>query len=71
MPKSFGSYLRGVRERRGMTLKQVADKSGVHISTVSRIERDAQDPALHGTLVPISKALGMGVVTLLRNYNKQ
>lgn len=71
MPKTFGNYLRSIRERRRMTLKQVSDKSGVHISTVSRIERDAQDPTLNGTLIPISKALGLSVVTLLRNFSNQ
>lgn len=39
----FGSYLRTKREDRAMTLAQLADKLGISIAYLSRIERDREN----------------------------
>lgn len=63
-PKSFGEYLRSVREEKGLTLGQVAEKSkdyidgGLHTTAILRIEHNERDPKL-STLSAIAGALGV------------
>ena len=38
--------LRVVRKERGLTVKKLADDVGVSSATISRIERNQQDPSL-------------------------
>jgi len=52
----FGGKIRAVRERRSLTLKEVAEKAGVSESLVSQIERDRVSPAID-TLLAIANAL--------------
>jgi len=52
----FGGKIRAVRERRSLTLKEVAEKAGVSESLVSQIERDKVSPAID-TLLAIADAL--------------
>jgi transcriptional regulator with XRE-family HTH domain len=40
----FGANLRAARERLGLTQEQVAQRSGVHATEVSRIEAGKRDP---------------------------
>jgi transcriptional regulator with XRE-family HTH domain len=55
--------LRRARERRRLTIAQLADMSGVHKSTVSRIERGETKP-LHETAVALEAALDVKRGTL-------
>ena len=41
---ALGTNLREARERLGLTQEQVADRSGVHATEVSRIEAGKRDP---------------------------
>jgi transcriptional regulator with XRE-family HTH domain len=41
---SLGSNLRAARKRLGLTQEQVAERSGVHATEVSRIEGGKRDP---------------------------
>jgi transcriptional regulator with XRE-family HTH domain len=52
----FGAKIRAVRERRSLTLKEVAEKAGVSESLVSQIERDRVSPAID-TLLALADAL--------------
>jgi transcriptional regulator with XRE-family HTH domain len=52
----FGGKLRSVRERRALTLKEVALKAGVSESLVSQIERGRVSPAID-TLLSLADAL--------------
>jgi transcriptional regulator with XRE-family HTH domain len=52
----FGGKIRTVRERRSLTLKDVAEKAGVSESLVSQIERNRVSPAID-TLLAIADAL--------------
>src|SRR5436190_15478855 len=37
---TLGALLRGVRDREGWTLKQMSEKSGIPVSTLSKVEHD-------------------------------
>ncbi|HWK91951.1 MAG TPA: XRE family transcriptional regulator [Luteimicrobium sp.] len=49
-----GPRLRDLRRRRGMTLAQVADATGVSVSTLSRLESGGRRPTLE-LLVPLAR----------------
>lgn len=42
----YGSRIREMRKRRGLTLKQVAEATGYTIGHISQIERDLKSPSL-------------------------
>jgi transcriptional regulator with XRE-family HTH domain len=46
MKYQFGEKIREVRNRRQLTLREVADRAGVSESLVSQIERDKISPAI-------------------------
>lgn len=54
----FGSNLRAARRRLGLTQEQVAQRSGVHVTEVSRIEAGKRDPKI-STLERLAKAVEM------------
>lgn len=60
---SFGTRLRELRQRRGLTQEQLAVKAGVYSRTVRRIEQ-GEDTTL-GTLEAIAAALDMTAAELL------
>ena len=66
--RQFGSRLRAVRERRQMTLREVARKAGVSESLVSQIERDKVSPSID-TLLNITEALGVHPEYLFRGLD--
>lgn len=66
----FGGKLRAVRERRGVTLKQVAGKAGVSESLVSQIERNKVSPSID-TLFSIADVLGIDYEYLFSDYRKK
>lgn len=53
---SLGANLREARERLGLTQEQVAQRSGVHATEVSRIESDKRDPQV-STVRRLAKAV--------------
>lgn len=55
---SFGSRLKQFREQRGLTLKQVAERSGLSIGFISQVEHDQTDPSL-ASLKKIVSALNI------------
>lgn len=65
----FGSKLREVRERRNVTLKEVALKAGVSESLVSQIERNKVSPSID-TLLGIADALEVDHEFLFSDYKK-
>lgn len=52
----LGSNLRAARERLGLTQEQVAERSGVHATEVSRIEGGKRDPQV-STVRRLAKAV--------------
>jgi transcriptional regulator with XRE-family HTH domain len=52
---SVGPRLRALRARRGLTLTQVAEATGVSVSTLSRLESGGRKPTLE-LLLPLARA---------------
>ena len=52
----LGEQVRNVRKSRGITLKELAERTGLSIGYISQIERDLTDPSL-STLRKLSEAL--------------
>jgi transcriptional regulator with XRE-family HTH domain len=56
--------IKSLRERRGMTQAQLAEKAGVSRTYLARLETARQDPTL-STLEKLAKALGVKVGRLV------
>jgi transcriptional regulator with XRE-family HTH domain len=54
----FGRRLREVREAKGLSQQQLADLVGLHVMSVSKLERGVQEPAWP-LVVSIADALGV------------
>ena len=61
-----GVKLKNLRKQRGVTLKQMAERTGLSIGYLSNIERDLTSPALDH-LESIAKALDAPVISLLED----
>jgi len=64
----LGQAVREARKAQGLTQKQVAERSGVHVTYISDIERGARNPSWKAIA---SLAAGMGVSTadIARRYD--
>ena len=63
----FGEKIRRVRERKGLTLKEIAGKAGVSESLISQIERNKISPSLD-TLLTIVTVLNINIDYLFEDY---
>jgi transcriptional regulator with XRE-family HTH domain len=70
MKYRFGEKLRSVREKRGLTLKQVAAAVGVTESQISQIERSKVMPAVD-TLLDIAGFLNLDLEHLFSDFKKE
>jgi len=52
---AVGSRLRALRKQRGITLEQLADSTGISVSTLSRLESGRRRPTLE-LLLPLARA---------------
>lgn len=68
-PYHFGEKLRTVRERKGYTLKVVAQRAGVSESLVSQIERNRVSPAID-TLLALADVLDINLEFLFEEYHR-
>jgi transcriptional regulator with XRE-family HTH domain len=66
----FGEKLRTVRERRGLTLREIAEKAGLSESMVSQIERNRVSPAMD-TLLSLADALDLDLEYLFEDYRRE
>ncbi|AZR72886.1 hypothetical protein BBF96_05470 [Anoxybacter fermentans] len=64
MEETFGSRLRKLREERGMTLQELSLKSGIHQSTISRLETDPQRRPHMETFIQLAKGFGVSIQEL-------
>ena len=55
---TLGALLRGVRDREGWTLKQMSEKSGIPVSTLSKVEHDRLTLS-YDKLYQVAQRLGM------------
>lgn len=66
----FGEKIRTVRERRALTLREVAERAGVSESLVSQIERNRVSPAID-TLLSLADALDIDLEYLFSDFKKE
>jgi transcriptional regulator with XRE-family HTH domain len=69
MKYRFGPILREVRERRGMTLRELASKAGLSGSLISQIERNKVSPAID-TLLKLVDVLDMDLDHVFKDFKK-
>ncbi|MFN8225008.1 MAG: XRE family transcriptional regulator [Gaiellales bacterium] len=62
-PSTLGSRIRRERKRQGLTLRQLADASGISTSFLSQIERDLAKPSV-GTLHSVAEVLRTTIADL-------
>ncbi len=70
MKYTFGDKLRAVREKKKMTMKDVAEKAGVSESLISQIETNKVSPAIE-TLLTISEILDIDLEYLFSDLKKK
>ncbi|MEQ4521151.1 helix-turn-helix domain-containing protein, partial [Nocardioides kribbensis] len=61
---AVGPRLRALRQRRGLTLGELADETGVSTSTLSRLEAGLRRPTLE-QLLPLARAHGVTLDALV------
>lgn len=69
MKYMFGDKLRAVREKRKITLKEVAEKAGLSESLISQIERNKVSPAID-TLLDIIEILEIDLEYIFSDLKK-
>lgn len=60
----FGQVVRDLREKRGLSQEELADRSGLHRNAVGLIERGQRIPSVE-TLFALSYGLGIKASTLV------
>jgi transcriptional regulator with XRE-family HTH domain len=70
MKYSFGAKLREIRERKGLTLREIAKKIGVSESLISQIERDKVSPAID-TLLGMLDVLEVDIDYIFSDLKKE
>nr|WP_321510271.1 helix-turn-helix transcriptional regulator [uncultured Hyphomonas sp.] len=63
--KKFGKRLRALREERGWSQEEFADRAGLHRTYVSAVERGVRNPTL-SVLERLAKALGVSMTELVQ-----
>lgn len=63
---TLAENVRRLREARGLSLNQLAERSGVAKATLSKVERENTNPTLD-TITAIGEALGVDPISLLRS----
>ena len=61
----FAQNVSQARKQKHLTQEEISDRSGIHVTEVSRIERGLRDPRVT-TLVRLAKALEVDPAVLLR-----
>ncbi len=60
----FGENVRRVRLRANLSQMELSERSGLHMTEISRLERGRREPRL-GTIVQVARALDVSVTELL------
>ncbi|MFN3534023.1 MAG: cupin domain-containing protein [Desulfatiglandales bacterium] len=58
---AIGEKIKGFRERKGLSIRQLAEEAGCSPSLVSQLENNKVDPSI-STLKKIARALGVNIV---------
>jgi transcriptional regulator with XRE-family HTH domain len=70
LPFKFGSHVRDLRQARGLTQQELADRSSLSVDAIRRIERGALSPSLD-TLHKLSNGLKISLPTLFRGFAEE
>jgi transcriptional regulator with XRE-family HTH domain len=62
--EQFALNLRRARDVAGLSQEELSDRSGLHSTEISRLERGVREPRL-GTIVRIARGLGVAPADLL------
>lgn len=62
--EQFARNLRRRRQAAGLSQEQLADRTGLHPTEISRLERAAREPRL-GTMLKLAKGLDIGIEKLI------
>jgi transcriptional regulator with XRE-family HTH domain len=62
--EQFARNLRSRRKAAGLSQEQLADRTGLHPTEISRLERAAREPRL-GTMLKLAKGLDIGIENLV------
>jgi transcriptional regulator with XRE-family HTH domain len=68
LERYLGNTIRDLRQNQGLTIAEVAEKTGISRGMLSKIENALTATSLE-TLVKIANALGVSMATLFRHYN--
>lgn len=66
----FGEKIREIREKKSITMRELAEKVGVSESLISQIERNKVSPAID-TLLKIVDVLNIDIEYLFNDYKKK
>lgn len=64
-PRHFGACIRTLRASRGLTQQDIADRGGLSVDSVRRIEAGAMSPSL-ATVGKLAAGLGMSLGSVFR-----
>lgn len=53
---AFGSHLRSLRKKAGLSQEEVADRAGIHVTYLSGVERGLRNPSI-GNVKRLAQAL--------------
>lgn len=70
MTYRFGDKIREVRERKGLTLRAVAEQAGLSESLISQVERNRVSPAID-TLLKLADILDIDLDYLFRDFKRE
>ena len=62
--EQFARNLRRLRHAAGLSQEQLADRTGLHPTEISRLERAAREPRL-GTIIRLASGLGVRIEKLV------
>jgi transcriptional regulator with XRE-family HTH domain len=63
--EAFAANLRRLRSAQGYSQEDLAERTGLHASEISRLERGAREPRL-GTIVKLARGLGVPAERLVK-----
>lgn len=63
---ALGKRIRDLREKKGLSLEAVSEKSGIPVAKLKKIEADKEQPLI-GALISLSKALNVNVADIFRD----
>src|SRR5947208_1485875 len=67
---TFGERLKRIREKRGWTLRELAERSGVHYETIYRCERGTHHEPRVSVAAQLARALGVSLDVLAGLYGE-